>query len=152
MGKFTNFDFKSLVFGAAIAAGFVILGSMYNEFLYAFASIGFLYVGYNAPNIKTSALLGAFASTPVMYLALDGVFREIPPTEQGRITMIIAILIVGMLVAVIGAWAKRSRVKAKEEYEKKQKIGKNKKKKQKAEEPQKENKGLLGKITKKNEK
>ena len=118
MGKFTNFDFKSLVFGAAIAAGFVILGSMYNEFLYAFASIGFLYVGYNAPNIKTSALLGAFAST-------------------------------GMLVAVIGAWAKRSRVKAKEEYEKKQKIGKNKKKKQKAEEPQKENKGLLGKITKK---
>ena len=90
-----------------------------NEFLYAFASIGFLYVGYNAPNIKTSALLGAFASTPVMYLALDGVFREIPPTEQGRITMIIAILIVGMLVAVIGAWAKRSRVKAKEEYEKK---------------------------------
>lgn len=115
MGKFTNFDFKSLVFGAAIAAGFVILGSMYNEFLYAFASIGFLYVGYNAPNIKTSALLGAFASTPVMYLALDGVFREIPPTEQGRITMIIAILIVGMLVSVIGAWAKRSRVKAKEE-------------------------------------
>ena len=104
MGKFTNFDFKSLVFGAAIAAGFVILGSMYNEFLYAFASIGFLYVGYNAPNIKTSALLGAFASTPVMYLALDGVFREIPPTEQGRITMIIAILIVGMLVSVIGAW------------------------------------------------
>ena len=84
-----------------------------------------------------------------MYLALDGVFREIPPTEQGRITMIIAILIVGMLVAVIGAWAKRSRVKAKEEYEKKQKIGKNKKKKQKAEEPQKENKGLLGKISKK---
>ena len=131
MRKFTNYDFKSLVFGAAIAAGFVILGSMYSEFLYAFASIGFLYVGYNAPNIKTSALLGAFASTPVMYLALDGVFKEVPPTEQGRITMIIAILIVGMLVSVIGAWAKRSRVKAKEEYEKKQKKGKNKKKNKK---------------------
>ena len=138
MRKFTNYDFKSLVFGAAIAAGFVILGSMYSEFLYAFASIGFLYVGYNAPNIKTSALLGAFASTPVMYLALDGVFKEIPPTEQGRITMIIAILIVGMLVSVIGAWAIRRRVKAKEEYEKKQKKGKNKKKNKKVKETTKD--------------
>ena len=54
-----------------------------------------------------------------------------------------------MLVSAIGAWAKRSRVKAKEEYEKKQKIGKNKKKNKNTKEPQKENKGLLSKISKK---
>ena len=149
MEIFSDIDFKSLVFGAAIAAAFVILGSMYNEFIYAFASIGFLYVGYNAPNIKTSVILGAIASTPVMYLALDGIFREIPPTEEGRMIMILAILLVGILVAVIGAWAKRDRMKAKEEYEKKQKIGKNKNKNKNAKEPQNENKGLLNKILKK---
>ena len=149
MEIFSDIDFKSLVFGAAIAAAFVILGSMYNEFIYAFASIGFLYVGYTAPNIKTSVILGAIASTPVMYLALDGIFREIPPTEEGRMIMILAILLVGILVAVIGAWAKRDRVKAKEEYEKKQKIGKNKNKNKNAKEPQNENKGLLNKILKK---
>lgn len=149
MEIFSDIDFKSLVFGAAIAAAFVIFGSMYNEFLYAFASIGFLYVGYNAPNIKTSLILGAFASTPIIYLAFEyNVFRGIPLTEEGRIFMMIAILIVGMLVAVIGAWAKRDRIKAKEEYEKKQKIGKKKKKKNQ-EEPEKENKGFLNKISKK---
>ena len=130
MEIFSDIDFKSLVFGAAIAAAFVILGSMYNEFLYAFASIGFLYVGYNAPNMKTSLILGAFASTPIMYLAFEyNVFRGIPLNQEARIMMIIAILLVGMLVALIGAWAKRDRIKAKEEYEKQQKIGKNKKKK-----------------------
>ena len=150
MEIFSDIDFKSLVFGAGIAAAFVILGSMYNEFLYAFASIGFLYVGYNAPNIKTSTLLGAFAATPIIYLAFEyNIFRGIPLTETGRIVMIIAILIVGILVTVIGAWAKRDRMKAKEEYEKKQKIGKNKKKDKKSKEPQTENKGLLGKILKK---
>lgn len=149
MELFSHIDFKSLVFGAAIAAGFVILGSMYNEYLYAFASIGFLYVGYNAPDMKTSLVLGAFASTPVMYLALDGVFREIPPTEEGRIMMIIAILIVGMLVAFIGAWARRDREKSKEEYAKKQKIGKNKNKNKNVQKQEPENKGLLSKILKK---
>ena len=132
MEIFGDIDFKSLVFGAAIAAAFVILGSMYSEYLYAFASIGFLYVGYNAPNIKTSIILGAFASTPIIYLAFEyNVFREIPATENARIAMMITILIVGMFVAVIGAWAKRNRIKAKEEYEKQQKIGKNKNKNKK---------------------
>ena len=134
MKIFTSVDFKSLIFGAAIAAAFVILGSMYNEYLYAFASIGLLYVGYKAPNIKTSLILGAFASTPIIYLAfVHNIFKGIPLTDDGKIMMIIVILIIGMFDAAIGAWAKRSRVKAKEEYEKQQKIGKNKKKKNKEE-------------------
>ena len=41
----------------------------------------------------------------------------------------ILILVIGAFVGFVGAWTKRSRVKALEEYEKKQKIGKNKNKK-----------------------
>lgn len=147
MELFSDVDFKSLVFGAAFAATCVILGTMYNDMLYAFASIGFLYVGYQAKNIKMGALLGAFASTPVIYLALDGKLGYIP--ENSVITITVAILLVGAFVGCVGAWAKRSRVKAKEEYEKKQKIGKNKNKNKKAQETPKENKSFLNKILKK---
>lgn len=142
-------DFKSVVFGAAFAATCVILGTMYNDMLYAFASIGFLYVGYRAKNIKMGAFLGAFSSTPLIYLALDGKLGYIP--DDSKMIVVVAILFVGAFVGVVGAWAKRSRVKAKEEYEKQQKIGKNKKKKNK-EEPETENKGLLNKLKKNKEK
>lgn len=140
-------DFKSVVFGAAFAATCVILGTMYNDMLYAFASIGFLYVGYQAKNIKMGTFLGAFASTPLIYLALDGKLGYIP--DESKLIMVVAILLVGAFIGLVGAWARKSREKAKVEYEKQQKIGKNKKKKNK-EEPVKENKGFLNKISKKN--
>jgi Na+-transporting methylmalonyl-CoA/oxaloacetate decarboxylase gamma subunit len=54
----------------------------------------------------------------------DGFFL----TETGIITVTLIILIVGAVVGFVGAWTKRSRVKALEQYEKQQKIGKNKKK------------------------
>lgn len=142
-------DFKSVVFGAAFAAACAILGTMYNDMLYAFASIGFLYVGYQAKNIKMGAFLGAFASTPLIYLALDGKLGYIP--DESKMIMTVAILLVGAFVGTVGAWAKRSREKAKVEYAKKQKIGKNKKKNKKDEVAETETKtGLLNKISKKN--
>ena len=122
-------DYKSLVFGAAIAATCFIIGMNGHEFAYLFASIGLLYVGYNAKNLKMGAFLGAFASTPLMILSLDPRFVGILE-EQTKIIVVILIFLVGALVGFVGAWAKRDRVKAKEEYEKK-KPGKNKNKKNK---------------------
>ncbi len=144
-----DIDVKSVVFGAAIAAGCIILGSMYNEWIYPFGSIGFLYVGYQAKNLKMGALLGAFAATPIIYLALDGKLGYVP--ESAVLLLVVLILFVGGFVGFVGAWAKRDRIKAKEEYEKKQKIGKNKKKKKnenvEAKEPE-QKKGFLSKLKK----
>ena len=120
-------NIKSLVFGAAIAATFALLGSQYNEIFYACASFGFLYVGYEAKNLLWGAGLGAFSATPLACLALDGVFKEIP-TGDKAILVIVVILLVGAFVGLVGAWVKKDREKAKEEYEKKQQIGKNKNK------------------------
>jgi pheromone shutdown protein TraB len=55
----------------------------------------------------------------------DGFFL----TENGMLALTVLILAVGAFVGFVGAWTKRSRVKAMEEYEKKQQIGKNKNKK-----------------------
>lgn len=142
MELFSDIDIKSVVFGAAIAATCFIIGMNGHDIAYPFASIGLLYTGYNAKNLKLGAFLGAFASTPLMVLSLDERFVGILP-DRTKIIIIISIFLVGALVGLVGAWAKRDRVKAKEEYEKQQKKGKNKNKNKKAKETPQENKGFL---------
>ncbi|WP_405303839.1 hypothetical protein [Methanobrevibacter sp.] len=144
----SDVDIKSVVFGAAIAATCFIIGMNGMDLAYPFASIGLLYTGYKAKNLKWGAGLGAFASTPLMVLSLDQRFVGVLDGKT-EIIIILLIFFVGALVGFVGAWAKRDRVKAKEEYEKKQKIGKNKNKKKKTQETPKENKGFLNKILKK---
>lgn len=125
-------DFKALVFGAAIAAAFILFGWKVNDLLYPLSAIGLLYAGYGQKDIKTGALIGAFAAIPIVALAFLGFlgrFSGFFITGTGMLTLTIIILLVGAFVGFVGAWAKRSRVKAKEEYEKKQKIGKKKNKK-----------------------
>ncbi|MBQ2652111.1 MAG: hypothetical protein IJF83_01015 [Methanobrevibacter sp.] len=136
MNGLPNINIKALVFGAAIAAGFILFGYQINDWLYPFASIGLLYAGYGQENITLGTLMGAVASTPIIILFLDGYFGQPSGffiTETGIIAIALTIIIVGAVVGFVGAWAKRSREKAKVEFEKQQKIGKNKKKKKKAE-------------------
>lgn len=125
-------DIKALVFGAAIAAAFIIFGYQYNDWLYPFAAIGLLYAGYAQPNIKIGTLIGALAATPIAVLTLQGymgTFKEgFFTTETGVLTVVVIIILIGAFVGLVGAYTKRSRVKALEEYEKQQKKGKNKKK------------------------
>jgi len=126
-----NINMKALVFGAAIAAAFIIFGYLYWDWLYPFSAIGLLYTGYAQKDIITGTILGAFASTPIVALTFQGYlghFSGFFVTETGMITVTLIILLVGAFVGFVGAWAKRSREKAKEEYEKKQNIGKNKNK------------------------
>lgn len=153
MANLPEINLKALVFGAAIAAGFVIFGWMYNDWLYPFASIGLLYAGYGQKDLKMGTILGALASTPIIILYLDGYFGQPTGffiTETGIIAVTVLILIIGAFVGFVGAWTKRSRVKALEEYEKKQNIGKTKKKNKKADIQKTEEKsGFLSKIFKK---
>lgn len=137
-------NMKALVFGAAIAAGCILLGYQYNDWLYPFSAIGLLYAGYGQDNIKTGTLMGALASTLIVILYLDGYFGQPTGfflTENGILAVVALIIIVGAAIGFVGAWTKRSRQKAMEEYEKKQKIGKNKNKKKQLKETPKENKG-----------
>ena len=132
MNKFTNFNFKALVFGAAIAGAFILFGWQIWDWFYPFASIGLLYAGYGQPDIKLGTLAGAIASTPIIVLTFQGymgTFDGFFLTENGMLALTILILVIGAFVGFVGAWTKRSRVKALEEYEKKQNIGKNKNKK-----------------------
>ncbi len=127
-------DVKGLVFGAAIAAAFIIFGWQINDWLYPFSAIGLLYAGYAQKDLITGTAIGAFASTPIIALTFQGYLGQFSGffiTEEGMITVTLIILLVGAFVGFVGAWTKRSRAKAKEEYEKKQKIGKNKKKNKK---------------------
>ncbi len=125
-------DIKALIFGAGIAAAFILFGYQYWDWFYPFSAIGLLYAGYAQKNIKIGTLAGAFASTPIIVLTLQGymgTFQEgFFTTENGIMTVALIILITGAFVGFVGAWAKSNRVKALEEYEKKQNIGKNKKK------------------------
>ena len=121
-----------MIIGAAITAGLIIIAAHGYEWLFLFSAIGLLYVGYEAKNIKYGIVLGAIASTPIVYLTFDGTlgtFSGFFATEIGVICFVTIILLVGAFVSFVGAWVRRSREKAKVEYEKKQKIGKNKKKK-----------------------
>ena len=134
MRKFTNYNFKSLVFGAAIAAAFILFGYQYWDWFYPFSAIGLIYAGYGQDNLKAGTLMGLLASTPIVVLTLQGYMGQFDGfflTETGIITVALVILVVGAVVGFVGAWTKRSRVKALEQYEKQQKIGKNKKKNKK---------------------
>lgn len=127
-------NIKALVFGAAIAAAFILFGYQYWDWFYPFSAIGLIYAGYGQDNLKAGTLMGLLASTPIVVLTLQGYMGQFDGfflTETGIITVALVILIVGAVVGFVGAWTKRSRVKALEQYEKQQKIGKNKKKKQK---------------------
>ena len=132
MNKFTDFNFKALIFGAAIAGACILFGWQINDWLYPFASVGLLYAGYGQNNLKPGILAGAIASTPIIVLTFQGYMGQFDGfflTENGVMALTILILAVGAFVGFVGAWTKKSRVKAMEDYEKKQKIGKNKNKK-----------------------
>ena len=146
-------DIKAIVFGAAIAAAFIIFGYQYWDWFYPFSAIGLLYTGYAQKNLKIGTLAGAFAATPIIILTLDGYMGQFDGfflTETGIICLTLLILLVGAFTGLVGAWAKRDRVKALEEYERKQNIGKTKKKNKKANIQKTEEKtGFLSKIIKK---
>lgn len=126
-----DINIKALVFGAAIAAAFILFGWQFWDWFYPFSAIGLLYAGYGQDSIKKGTIIGAFASTPIIVLTFQGylgAFDGFFLTEDGILTVALIILLVGAFVGFVGAWAKRDRMKALAEYEKKQKIGKNKNK------------------------
>lgn len=153
MEIFGDVDFKALVFGAAIAGAFILFGWQISDWLYPFASIGLLYAGYAQKNITYATIIGAIASTPIIVLTFQGYmgsFDGIFLTQNGVMAVAAIILIVGAFVGFVGGWAKRSRVKALEQYEKQQNIGKKKNKKKKANVQQKKEKtSYVDKIFKK---
>ena len=109
-------NMKALVFGAAIAAGCILLGFQYNDWIYPFSTIGLLYAGYGQGNIKMGTLMGALASSPIAILFLEGYFGQPSGffiTENGIISVVVLIILVGAMVGFVGAWTKRSREKAK---------------------------------------
>ncbi|WP_298523018.1 hypothetical protein [uncultured Methanobrevibacter sp.] len=135
MDIFGDVNFKALVFGAGIAGGFILFGWQISDWLYPFASIGLLYAGYGQKNVLYATICGAIASTAIIVLTFQGYMGQFDGffiTENGLITVALTILIVGAFVGFVGGWAKRSRLKAMEQYEKQQKIGKKKNKKKKA--------------------
>ena len=126
-----DINIKALVFGAAIAAAFIIFGWQFWDWFYPCSAIGLLYAGYGQDTLKKGTIIGAFASTPIIVLTFQGylgAFDGFFLTEDGILTVALIILLVGAFVGFVGAWAKRDRMKALAEYEKKQKIGKNKNK------------------------
>ncbi|AMD16957.1 hypothetical protein TL18_02310 [Methanobrevibacter sp. YE315] len=137
MDSISDINIKALIFGAAIAAAFILFGYQYWDWFYPFSAIGLLYAGYGQKNVITGTVMGALASTPIVVLTLQGylgTFEEgFFTTETGVMTVMIIILVIGAFVGFVGAWTKRNRVKAMEEYEKKQNIGKKKNKKNKIE-------------------
>ena len=129
-----NLNFKALVFGAAIAGAFILFGYQFWDWFYPFSAMGLLYAGYGQDDLKSGVFCGAFASTPIIALTFQGymgTFEGFFLTQNGMLALTVLILVVGAFVGFVGAWTKRSRVKAMEDYEKKQQIGKNKKKNKK---------------------
>ena len=127
-------NFKALVFGAAIAAACILFGWQIWDWFYPFSAIGLLYAGYGQNNVKTGTFCGAFASTPIVVLTFQGYMGQFEGfflTGNGMLALTVLIIIVGAIVGFVGAWTKQSRLKALEQYEKQQKIGKNKKKNKK---------------------
>lgn len=132
MNKFVDINFKALIFGAAIAAACILFGYQINDWLYPFSAIGLLYAGYGQSNVKMGTLMGAIAATPIVVLTFQGYmgqFSGVFLTENGMMGLTVLIIVVGAFVGLVGAWTKRSRENAREQYEKQQKIGKNKNKK-----------------------
>ncbi|KZX12382.1 hypothetical protein [Methanobrevibacter oralis] len=124
-----DIHWKSLIIGAAISTTIVIIASKGYDFLYLFSAIGLIYVGYKAKNMKMGAILGTIAAIPLAILTYYGGFGLITDSTILIISMI-SVLVVGAIIGFAGALASRDRKKAKEEYLKKQKIGKKKKKKE----------------------
>ena len=152
MEIFGDVNFKALVFGAAIAGGFILFGWQISDWLYPFASIGLLYAGYGQKNVTYATVSGAIASTVIIVLTFQGYMGQFEGffiTDNGILTIALTILIVGAFVGFVGGWAKRSRLKAQEQYEKQQKIGKKKKKNKKAKAGKKEKTDYEDKIFKK---
>ena len=118
---FKNFiDWKSFIMGAAFASFICVVASQYQlDWLYAFAAIGLLYVGYKAKNMKWGAILGAIAATPLFVLAAYGVFGPLSDSSFDPQ--------VGALVGFVGAYTYRNRQRAIAAKEKQAKTGKNKK-------------------------
>lgn len=134
MMNLPNLNFKALVFGAAIAGAFILFGYQFWDWFYPFSAMGLLYAGYGQDDLKSGVFCGAFASTPIIALTFQGymgTFEGFFLTQNGMLALTVLILVVGAFVGFVGAWTKRSRVKAMEDYEKKQQIGKNKKKNKK---------------------
>lgn len=152
MELFGDVDYKALVFGAAIAAAFILFGYQFSDWLYPFSAIGLLYAGYAQKNIKNATIIGAIAATPIIVLTFQGYMGRFDGfflTETGVMTVAIVILLVGAFVGFVGGWAKRDRLKAIEQYEKQQNIGKKKKKNKKANVAKKEKTTYVDKIFKK---
>ena len=130
---FKNFiDWKSFIMGAAFASFICVVASQYQlDWLYAFAAIGLLYVGYKAKNMKWGAILGAIAATPLFVLAAYGVFGPLSDSsfdpQVSMFVTLIAVLMVGALVGFVGAYTYRNRQRAIAAKEKQAKTGKNKK-------------------------
>ena len=122
---------KSIVYGIIISVVCILLGYKVNDLFYPFVAAGLLYAGYSSANIKEGLIAGAITAIPIVILTLLGYlgsFSGFFKTTVGTVLLIIIILIVGAFVGFIGAWAKRDRQKALENYNKKGKK-KNKKKK-----------------------
>ncbi|WP_299525002.1 hypothetical protein [uncultured Methanobrevibacter sp.] len=124
-------DWKSFIIGTAFTAFICIISAQYQlDWLYAFAAIGLLYVGYKSKNMIYGAILGAISSTPLFVLAEYGVFGPLSESSiSPEITMIITlivVLIVGALVGFVGAYTYKNRQKAIALKEQQAKIGKNK--------------------------
>ncbi|MGN0177367.1 MAG: hypothetical protein ACI389_06010 [Methanobrevibacter sp.] len=132
MNIFSGINVKALIFGAAMAAACIIIGYNWNDWLYAFSAIGLIYVGYGQPNIKTGTIMGALAATPIVVLTFQGylgTFDGFFLTETGIMSVALLIIGVGAFIGFVGAWTKRDRIKAVEQYNKQKNIGKNKNKK-----------------------
>ena len=130
-----DINIKALVFGAAIAAAFILFGYQINDWLYPFSAMGLLYIGYGQDSIKKGAILGALGATPIVVLTLQGYMGTFSGdfflSQTGILSVSAIIILVGAIVGLVGAWTKVNRMKALAEYEKKQNIGKNKNKNKK---------------------
>ena len=103
MNKFLpEINFKALIFGAAIAAAFIILGYQYWDWFYPFSAAGLLYAGYGQDSVKKGTLMGVLASTPIVVLTLQGYTGTFSgdffASPTGILTVTLIILIVGDLM------------------------------------------------------
>ena len=130
--KNSDMNFKAIVNSIVICVVCILLGFRVNDLFYPFAAVGLLYAGYSASNIKAGIISGCITAIPIVILAFFGYlgsFSGFFVTLPGIVSLAIIIILVGAFVGFVGAWAKRDRKKALEEYEKKNSKGKNKKKK-----------------------
>ena len=134
MSLFEGINIKSIIYGAIISVICIILGHEVNDLFYPFIAVGLLYAGYSSTGIKQGMLAGCIAAIPIAILTIFGFLGALKgflATMAGNITLIIIMLLLGVFIGFIGAWTKRDRVKALEEYNNKNSKGKKKNKKKK---------------------